>query len=151
MTTTVRLAGEDDAATLAALRRAWTAENGGTAADIEFEARFAQWWAAESGRRLTWVAEADGQPIGMLNLAVFTRMPQPGRPATRWGYLGNAFVLAAHRDRGVGRLMLDALLEHADREGFVRVVLSPSPRSVPFYERAGFGPANILLVRPFGG
>jgi GNAT superfamily N-acetyltransferase len=60
-------------------------------------------------------------------------------------------VLAGYRDRGVGRLLLDALLDHARREGYARVVLSPSPRSVPFYERAGFGPADMLLaMEPHG-
>jgi GNAT superfamily N-acetyltransferase len=151
VTATVRLAGDGDLAALAALRREWTAENGGVADDPEFESRFDQWWAAESGRRLTWLAEVDGRPVGMVNLAVFTRMPQPGRSTSRWGYLGNAFVLAAHRDHGIGRLLLDALLAHADREGYVRVVLSPSPRSVPFYDRAGFGPADVLRVRTIDG
>jgi hypothetical protein len=35
----------------------------------------------------------------------------------------------------------------ADAGGFARVVLSPSQRSVPFYRRAGFGPAGALLSR----
>jgi GNAT superfamily N-acetyltransferase len=57
------------------------------------------------------------------------------------------FVLPAHRDAGVGRLLLDAALAHADAHSYVRVVLHPSPRSVPFYERAGFGSDHPLLVR----
>jgi GNAT superfamily N-acetyltransferase len=83
----------------------------------------------------------------MMNLAVFERMPRPGRPPSRWGYLGNAFVLAAYRNRGIGAQLIDAALDYADRNGFVRVVLSPTCRSVPFYERAGFGPASALLLR----
>jgi GNAT superfamily N-acetyltransferase len=150
----VRRAGGalDDVAALAALRRRWTAENdGGHADDGGFEQRFADWYAAEAGRRMTWIAEVDGEPVGMVNLAVFERMPRPGRPPSRWGYLGNAFVLAAHRDRGVGRRLLDALLDHARSAGMVRVVLSPSARSVPFYTRAGFGPAEMLRVLPLHG
>jgi len=27
------------------------------------------------------------------------------------------------------------------------VVLSPSERSIPFYQRAGFGAADVLMVR----
>ena len=32
-------------------------------------------------------------------------------------------------------------------QGFVRVVLSPSTRSVSFYARGGFEPATSLMVR----
>jgi hypothetical protein len=34
-----------------------------------------------------------------------------------------------------------------DERGFARVVLSLSPRSVPFYARGGFEPATSLMVR----
>jgi GNAT superfamily N-acetyltransferase len=83
----------------------------------------------------------------MMNLAVFDRMPQPGREPGSWGYLANSFVLGAHRNRGTGSRLLGALLAHADGHGYVRVVLSPSPRAVPFYERAGFTQASELMVR----
>ena len=88
-----------------------------------------------------------GKPAGMMNLAVFERMPQPGRDPACWGYLSNAFVLAAHRDQGIGSLLLRALLDYADGHGYVRVVLNPSERSVPFYGRFGFGTEHGLLVR----
>ena len=86
----------------------------------------------------------------MLNLLEFTRMPSPGAPAGRWGYLGNAFVLGAHRDRGIGRAMLDAAIAEARARDYVRIVLSPSARSVPFYRRAGFRDPTELLVLPLG-
>jgi GNAT superfamily N-acetyltransferase len=143
----VRVAGADDIPALAWLRRAWTDEGGAVTDDPGFEERFADWCAAEAGRRLIWVAEADGALVGMVNLAVFERMPRPGVADSRWGYLANAFVLAGYRDRGVGRLLVDALLDHARATGLVRVVLSPTERSVPFYERAGFGPADMLLAQ----
>jgi hypothetical protein len=45
-----------------------------------------------------------------------------------------------------GGQLLDAVLSHAAGNGFARVVLSPSERSVPFYLRAGSGPADTLLL-----
>jgi GNAT superfamily N-acetyltransferase len=146
----IRVAGEGDVAALARLRREWTEEQDGVRADPDFEERFAAWYAAESGRRVCWLAEVDGRPVGMVNLAVFTRMPRPGQPAARWGYLGNAFVVAGHRDLGIGARLVAALLNYADEQRFARVVLSPSERSVPFYQRAGFGPADMLLARESG-
>jgi GNAT superfamily N-acetyltransferase len=144
----IRITGPSDALALARLRRAFVEERDGAITDEEFEARFAQWYESESGRRVTWLAEADGDPVGMMSLAVFERMPRPGQDAGRWGYLGNALVMAAHRNQGTGTRLLAAVLRYADERGFARVVLSPSERSVPFYRRAGFSPAGALLLRP---
>ena len=143
----IRIASSADAAGLAALRRAWTAEQHGPADDPGFEARFLDWYERESARRFSWVAEVHGEMVGMMNMAVFDRMPQPGRAPGSWGYLANSFVLAAYRNQGIGSLLLGALLAHADSRGYVRVVLSPSERAVPFYQRAGFTQATELMVR----
>ena len=143
----IRIAGQADAPALAALRRAWTEENSGPAQDADFESRFLDWYQREAEHRVAWLAEAGGELVGMVNLALFERMPQPGHEVATWGYLANAFVLAAHRDRGVGSLLLRALLGYADEHRFVRVVLSPSERSIPFYRRLGFTADHDLLVR----
>lgn len=143
----IRQTGEHDTTALAALRRAWTEEQAGHLLDDDrFEEDFAQWYAAEASRRAAFVAEFDGKAVGMVNLALFERMPKPGRPASRWAYLGNAFVLAAHRNRGIGTALLNAAVAHARARDCARIVLSPSERSVPFYQRAGFGPATMLLA-----
>lgn len=147
----IRRAGHADVAALAQLRREWTAEQDGGQHDPGFGERFGAWFSRESSRRITWLAEAGGRPAGMMNLAVFERMPRPGRAPSRWGYLGNAFVLAAYRNQGIGARLIEAVLGYASEEGFARVVLSPSERSVPFYERAGFGPASALMLWTPGG
>jgi GNAT superfamily N-acetyltransferase len=147
----IRIASPADGPAIAALRRTWTAEDHGDVQDEGFEARFLDWYERESARRISWLAEISGAPVGMMNLAVFERMPRPGREAGTWGYLANAFVLQPHRNQGTGRLLLNALLAHADAHGYVRVVLRPSERSVPFYSRAGFTADGGFLVRPIAG
>jgi GNAT superfamily N-acetyltransferase len=67
--------------------------------------------------------------------------------ASDWGYIANAFVLREHRDNGLGTALLEAALAYADEHELVRVVLSPSVRSVPFYARAGFVVPTNLMVR----
>src|ERR1700685_1275484 len=136
---------------IAWLRRGSSVEQDGDSADPSCEERFSAWHARESSRRIIWLAEVDGRPVGAMNLLVFERMPRPGQAPSRWGYLGNAFVLAAYRNQGVGGQLLDAVLGYASENGFVRVVLSPSERSIPFYERAGFGPADALMLWTPGG
>jgi GNAT superfamily N-acetyltransferase len=147
----IRRAEDRDLAAIARLRHESSVEQDGGGADPSFEERFSAWYARESSRRIMWLAEVDGGPVGAMNLSVFERMPRPGRAPSRWGYLGNAFVLAAYRNQGIGRQLLDAVLGYASENRFARVVLSPSERSIPFYERAGFGAADALMLWTPGG
>ncbi len=139
----VRVAGDSDVPAMATLRAAWREQP----ADHDFVAAFEAWWERERDQRVTWLAEVDGTPVGMLNMLVFTRMPSPGRVRSQWGYVANAFVLTAHRGAGLGTALVDAATSYADAHDFVRLVLSPSERSVPLYERAGFNSDHSLLVR----
>jgi GNAT superfamily N-acetyltransferase len=143
----IRRASEQDHSAVVQLRREWTAEQLGDRSDPTFDERLTAWLERERSRRIIWLAIADGRPVGMMNLAIFERMPRPGRAPSHWGYLGNAFVLAAYRNQGIGSQLISAVLGYADENSFARVVLSPSERSIPFYERVGFGPANGLMLR----
>lgn len=148
MAEVIRLATYDDRAPVAALRRAWTEENaGGPIADDDFEGRFDEWLQREQHQRLTWLGLVDDEPVAMVNMLVFTRMPRPGIEVSQWGYLANFYVRPEHRDAGLGSRMLAALTSYSDDHGLVRVILSPSERSVPFYERAGFSASNALMLR----
>ena len=146
-TPVIRIADSADGPAIAALRQTWTAEEHGDVADQGFEARFLDWYEREAARRICWLAELSGEPVGMMNLALFERMPRPSRDAGTWGYLANAFVLAPYRNRGSGARLLTALLAHADQQGYIRVVLRPSERAIPFYQRAGFTADGGFLIR----
>ena len=143
----IRRAESADLAAIVQLRREWTREEAGEIEDPDFEENLAAWFGREWSRRIMWLAEEGGRPVGMMNLAIYERMPRPGRALSRWGYLGNVFVLAAYRNRGIGSQLVSTALNYADENGFARVVLSPTERSVPLYERAGFGPADVLMLR----
>ena len=138
-----------DVAALVALRRAWTEEDAGAAIDDPgFDDRFTSWVTAEAGHRRYFVADLDGTAVGMASLVVMRRMPRPGRADSVWGYVHQVFVLAAHRGRAVGSTLMDAVVAAARADGFGQLVLNPTPRSRPFYERHGFAPAEHLLVLP---
>lgn len=155
--TVIRLATSADVPVLAALRRASAQEDRrpeekGPIADPDFDRDFATWFEAERDRT-TWLAEVDGRGVGFVGLLEYRRMPKPGKSGGLWGYLGNMFVLAEHRNRGLGAALVEAVLSRAKERGYVRVVLSPSVRAVPLYKRAGFVEADgvgadRLLVRP---
>jgi GNAT superfamily N-acetyltransferase len=151
----VRVATWEDRGAVAALRRAWTEENrvaagqDGPVEDDDYLMRFDAWLEREQHQRVTWLGWADGEGVGMLNLLTFTRMPRPGETApNQWGYLANCYVRPEHRNTGLGSRLLAACTAYADAHAFVRIVLSPSARSVPFYARSGFEPATSLMVRP---
>ena len=61
--------------------------------DAAFAGRFASWLDDQRGWRTFWIARDGVRPIGMVNLLLIERMPRPGLPSGRWGYLGNLFVL----------------------------------------------------------
>jgi GNAT superfamily N-acetyltransferase len=143
----IRRAEVADLAAIVQLRREWTREEHGEIEDPDFEENLAAWFAREWPHRIMWVAETGGRSVGMMNLAIYERMPRPGRALSRWGYLGNAFVSAAYRNRGIGSQLVGAAFNYADENGLARMVLSPSERSISLYERAGFGPADALMLR----
>jgi GNAT superfamily N-acetyltransferase len=142
VTAHIRAADAADVEALARLRALWRDEP----VTASFVADFRAWHARESDR-WWWLAVDGGEPVGMVNLKVFDRMPSPGAAPSRWGYLGNLFVLPAMRGQGLGARLIDALLARADDADLVRVVLSPSAPSRPLYARHGFVPADELLVR----
>jgi GNAT superfamily N-acetyltransferase len=146
----VRVAGADDIGAITALYALWDPD---TDLDTAFQERLAEWLDAEGDRRTTWLAQLGAAPVGLASLFEYRRMPRPGRLDSRWGYVGNMFVDTAHRGRGIGAALLDAIVATAEERGYVRLVLSPTERAVPFYRRAGFvvpddaAGGHALLVR----
>jgi predicted GNAT family N-acyltransferase len=60
--------------------------------------------------------------------------------------VGRMAVLAAYRGRGIGRLVLDALVDDARARGYARVALNAQDHAVTFYAKAGFTPFGETLV-----
>jgi GNAT superfamily N-acetyltransferase len=146
----VRRCSDDDLGVLADLRRAWNEEAAGAAiADGLFQGAFAAWWEAERHTRTFFVVEVDDRAVGMANVKHYQRMPVAGRATGGWwAYVGNVFVLAEHRNAGVGRALMDELIAWAFAAGAAHVRLAPSPLSVPFYARLGFTPGSVVELDP---
>lgn len=134
-----------DRAALAALRATWAAEQEPQPQDSHgFEAIYGDWMDANP--RKFFVAEEDGELVGMLNLLVFERMPKPGKPLSCWVYLGNVYVLPDFRKAGIGAQLVQAAIGFSRSIRAARMVLSPSPASRSFYARLGFQPAEELNI-----
>ena len=148
MSVSVRVAGERDTYTLVALRRSWNEEDAGAPVDdVEFSGRFRSWLASEGDTRTYFIVEIDGEPVGMANVKRYVRMPVAGRDdAGHWGYIGNVYVHADHRDAGVGRALMDVLIAWCKENGYERLRLAPSERARPFYTRLGFVPGQVIQL-----
>lgn len=134
----------DDCSDLLAVRRLWFPES-----DDDFESEFRAWWKREREQRRAFVAYTSATPIGMANGQVFSRMPAAGRPRARWMYAANVYVAEEHRRQGVARDLMRALIDLAQAEGMLRIVLAPSDMSIPLYESLGFRTANDLMRLDF--
>lgn len=146
----IGIASAGDGRAVAELRAQWT----GTPADAAFEQRMSDWLAREGERRTTWLARIEGLPVAMASMLEYRRMPRPGLPDSRWGYISNMFVRDEHRGGGIGSALLRELICAARERGYARLVLSPSEEAIGFYQRAGFiwadqtAGGDRLLVRP---
>jgi GNAT superfamily N-acetyltransferase len=106
-------------------------------------------WLAKDGYRLL-LAERGGEPIGyaMVSLA--------GGPGATWDIgeesadIETLSVLESERGGGVGKALLDAAHELAAEAGINAVVVGvahSNADAVRFYEREGYEPFYVLLMR----
>jgi GNAT superfamily N-acetyltransferase len=146
----IRIATDVDVATLLALRRRWNEEQaGGPIDDPDFDVAFTRWWILERETRTFFLASSSGVAVGMANVKRYVRMPHAGRAdAGVWGYVGNVFVVSERRNGGVGRVLMDSVLDWARGAGLGHLRLAPSPRSLPFYERLGYRAGGVVELDP---
>lgn len=140
MDVTVRRATSVDAAALAAFRlRAMTDESGYTEPDRgAFLEAFSAWFSEHQSTHLAFIAQVDGDVVGMAWLMVAERVPGPRAQLRRCGDVQAVYVAPELRDRGVGATLLEALLAEAGGLGLEHVTVHANDRAVSFYQRAGF-------------
>ena len=154
----LRAATPNDTDELARLRWEFRVEHGTPVSRTfdefldEFRAFVSEVLAGGSPWR-AWVAERDDRLVGCLWLQLVEKVPHPSRG--RWerpiGYVTNVYVEPGLRNDGLGARLMDAALAFARDREVSEVVVWPSPRSVSFYERAGFGSEEAPLLLDLAG
>ncbi|MFF5128276.1 GNAT family N-acetyltransferase [Streptomyces syringium] len=148
----VRPARPADARTLAELR--WTFKQEDHEGRPPAPARRleeAERWIRDrigDGRWLAWVTETDGEICGHVFLCLVERIPEPYEDNNPVGYVTNFFVMPSQRNKGAGSALLDALKQHSREAGLEGLIVWPSERSTPLYQRSGFQPSEELLELP---
>jgi ribosomal protein S18 acetylase RimI-like enzyme len=106
-------------------------------------------WLAGSSHTLL-LAERDGEPIGYAVVSLSTELPATWDVGDKVAEIETLSVLGSERGGGVGRALTDAAAGVAREQGaetvFVGVAHS-NEGALRFYERAGFEPFYVLLVR----
>lgn len=100
-----------------------------------------QWLSSRSPRHPVIVAETNGQIVGWGSLNVFN-----AREAYRFVADFSIYVEREYRGKGVGRVMLERLIDLARRHGFHKMALSAFPTNtggMALYERLGFRTVGI--------
>jgi phosphinothricin acetyltransferase len=90
------------------------------------------------------VAERDGAVAGYAYAGVYR-----ARPAYRWSVEDTVYIAPQHQRAGIGRKLLDCLIEEAERAGFRQMiaVIGDSPNQAPsigLHRQAGFRLVGIL-------
>jgi GNAT superfamily N-acetyltransferase len=148
----VRDATLEDIPALARLRWEFRREHGDVSPNASFEefgGRFLS-FAREALRDDRWraqVAERDGRLVGTMWLQLVPKVPAPSAQGDLIGYVTNAYVKPEEREHGVGRLLLDRLVEIAGTLPVEFLMTWPTQRSEPFYERAGFERSGSMWQR----
>ena len=154
----IRPATPEDADELARLRWDFRVEHGTPVARTfeEFASEFRVFVTdalAGGARWRAWVAHADGRLVGCVWLQLVEKVPHPSRG--RWerplAYVTNVYVEPDLRDAGVGARLLDAAMTFAREQRMSEAVVWPTPRSVSFYRRAGFGTGSAPLGMDLAG
>ncbi len=138
-----RLATEEDAPTLAALRVALLEETGGALPAPERaqmlrlnQAFFLQNMRTEAW--CSWLAVAQGQAVAVGTLAFFMRPPYPGNPEGKDAYFLNMYTQPEFRGQGAADLVLKAAMTHAAERGVRKLILHATEAGRPMYFKAGF-------------
>jgi GNAT superfamily N-acetyltransferase len=107
----------------------------------------------ESGQMTVWIAESDGEIIANMFVEQIVKVPKPSKLDDRFGYVTNVHARETYRNQGIGSELLKRLQAWALEQDMEFLVVWPSERSVPFYQRAGFIGRDALEfeVRPYVG
>lgn len=139
---TVRAARESDAAAISVIYNQGIEDR---VATLETELRTPEerrlWMAARDPRHPIIVAEVDGVVTGWGSLNLYNP-----RPAYQYVADFSVYVERGWRGKGVGRRLLDRLIELARTLGYHKMMLSAFPfntSGVALYERAGFTTIGI--------
>jgi GNAT superfamily N-acetyltransferase len=92
-----------------------------------------------------WLAETNQRIIGAIWLQLVEKIPNPRAEAEFHAYITNFYLEEAARGRGLGSRLLEMALDWCREREIHAVILWPTEKSRPLYERYGFGVREDIL------
>ena len=90
------------------------------------------------GRHIAIVAEMDGADVGCGAICLSEELPSPDNPTGRCAFLMNIYVRDQFRRQGIGRTIVEWLLDKARRLDCGKIYLETTDEARPLYKETGF-------------
>ena len=90
------------------------------------------------GTMVSWLAEKEGDVIGLVSVVLQSVPPRPEDLRTVEGLVINMYVRQSERTQGTGGLLLQACVDSAAQYGIRRLNLHATTDGRPLYSAAGF-------------
>ncbi len=88
----------------------------------------------------------NGTLIAIASLCIINKIPRPQKIIDKIGYLTNVYVLQQLRNKGIGNDLIIKINEFAHDNDSELIIVWPSDKSKPFYNRLDYKPENQPLV-----
>jgi len=147
----VRRAGVADAPLIARQRALMFRDMGSISADeSELLRKAAEPWLAgllSHGNYIGWFVMHGDSVVAGGGILVWELGPYPGcYRVGRWGHIVNLYTEPVHRRRGLGRRLMNTMLDWCKATGMDHVTLSASDEGRPLYESLGFVPTTDMKL-----
>ena len=144
----IRIAGKKDIDLMMSSRLEMLKEVNSLDADYQYSESF-----VEESRRYflegdqTTVLALDGERvIGCATICYITIMPTFSHPTGKRAHLMNVYTAKEFRGQGIGKKMVDLLIEDAWNKGATEISLDATESGRPLYKKCGFEDSGECMV-----
>ena len=99
----------------------------------------------QNGYHIYWIAEENGEIVSQVFVHKIDMIPRPCKIEDQFGYITNNYTKPEYRSLGIGSKLLQKVIEWATAEDLELLIVYPSERAIPFYQRAGFKTENEVM------
>src|SRR5579883_287381 len=120
MAVSVRMASADEVDLVAALRIEFIERSDGVALERDLADATLRWMreSTAAGLMSSWVAEDDGVPIGVVTVRIRDASPRQDDLVGKEAYVHNLYVRESYRRGGIGRRLMNALMDWCKANGY---------------------------------
>jgi len=94
---------------------------------------------------LYFIIEDDSTVVGGCGISTFRIPPQLSQPSGIYAYLSNMFIEPEYRGKGIGRELVDFVVDFCRKEKIGLLFLHASDKGLPLYQSLGFVSSDRLM------